>query len=49
LEKVNDAADFANPHQLAEGMVHVLVNGEFAIDSGEFTDVRHGRVLSLRE
>lgn len=30
---------------LAEGMVHVLVNGEFVIDDGRFTDARPGRVL----
>jgi N-acyl-D-amino-acid deacylase len=45
LARVNDPATFTDPHRLAEGMVHVLVNGAFAIRNGEFTDVRTGRVL----
>jgi N-acyl-D-amino-acid deacylase len=48
LARVNDPADFRQPHQLAEGMVHVLVNGRFAIDDGRFADQMHGRVLSRR-
>lgn len=45
LERINDPATFQDPHQLAEGMAYVLVNGRFAIDQGAFTDGRHGRVL----
>ncbi|MFQ5538717.1 MAG: amidohydrolase family protein [Gemmatimonadota bacterium] len=45
LEKVNDPATYTRPHQLAEGMVWVLVNGTPAIADGEFTDSRSGRVL----
>jgi len=45
LEKVNDPATFGNPHNLAEGMVHVIVNGGFAIHDGEFTETLHGVVL----
>jgi len=29
-------------------MMYVLVNGEFAVDDGVFTDVMSGRVLSLK-
>src|SRR5690606_5415044 len=41
LSSVNDAATYQQPHQLAEGMVHVLVNGQLAIDGGEFSETLH--------
>ncbi len=47
LEQVRDLATFTAPHQLSEGMVHVLVNGEFAIRDGAFTGVLAGQVLRL--
>jgi N-acyl-D-amino-acid deacylase len=47
LERVRDLATFTEPHQYAEGMVHVLVNGALALRDGEFTDVRSGRVLRM--
>jgi N-acyl-D-amino-acid deacylase len=49
LARVRDAATYQEPHQLAEGMVHVLVNGRFAIDDGAFSNTLHGRVLSRRD
>lgn len=49
LGRVRDTATYREPHQLAEGMVHVLVNGRFAIDGGSFGETRHGRVLSRRQ
>jgi N-acyl-D-amino-acid deacylase len=45
LARVRDPADFQRPHQLAEGMVHVIVDGQFAIDSGRFAPKLAGRVL----
>lgn len=45
LERVRDTAEYTAPHQLAEGMLWVFVNGEAAIADGELTDVRAGRVL----
>jgi N-acyl-D-amino-acid deacylase len=45
LAKVNDPATYLKPHQLAQGMVDVLVNGGFAIKDGRFTGDLHGRVL----
>lgn len=48
LAKVRDKADYQNPHQLAEGMVDVLVNGRFAVDGGRYTDEAGGRVLQRR-
>jgi N-acyl-D-amino-acid deacylase len=48
LERIADPATFQKPHQLAEGMVHVLVDGQFAIEDGKFSPALHGRVLSRR-
>lgn len=45
LNRVNAPATFKEPHQLSEGMVHVLVNGMVTIDGGEFTDAKPGKVL----
>lgn len=45
LAKVRDRATYENPHQVAEGMVHVLVNGRFAIRDAKFTGERAGAVL----
>jgi N-acyl-D-aspartate/D-glutamate deacylase len=48
LERIHDPADFREPHQLAEGMVHVLVAGKPAIEDGRLTGGLHGTVLSRR-
>jgi N-acyl-D-amino-acid deacylase len=45
LERTRDRATYDAPHQLAEGMVYVLVNGRFAVDEGGFADGLHGEVL----
>jgi N-acyl-D-amino-acid deacylase len=45
LDRVRDTATYTEPHQLAEGMVWVFVNGQAAIRDGAFQDVRAGRVL----
>ena len=42
---VKDRATYTNPHQLAEGMDWVLVNGEPVIADGQFTTAVPGRVL----
>lgn len=48
LARVNDPATFTEPHQLAEGMVHVLVNGVPAVLDGQVTEAKAGRVLRRR-
>lgn len=48
LARVRDLATYQEPHQLSEGMVHVLVNGHLAVDGTRFTGERAGRVLSRR-
>lgn len=42
---VRDLADFARPARYAQGIPWVLVNGEVALENGELTGVRAGRVL----
>jgi N-acyl-D-amino-acid deacylase len=42
---VSDKATFAQPHQYAVGVSHVIVNGVFVIDDGKVTEARPGRVL----
>jgi N-acyl-D-amino-acid deacylase len=44
--KVNDAATYQEPHQLAEGMTYIFVNGELVRDNGKFTAALPGRVLT---
>jgi len=45
---VRDRATYTNPHQLAEGMAYVLVNGKVVIDDGKFNDTLAGEVLQRR-
>jgi N-acyl-D-amino-acid deacylase len=42
---IHDRATYTNPHQLAEGMSWVLVNGVPVIADGKFTDTLPGLVL----
>jgi N-acyl-D-amino-acid deacylase len=44
--KVNDAATYQDPHQLSEGMTHIIVNGVVVRENGTFTAALPGRVLS---
>jgi dihydroorotase/N-acyl-D-amino-acid deacylase len=42
---VKDKAQFENPHQYAEGVRHVLVNGKPALVNGKMTGVLGGAIL----
>ncbi|WP_027075324.1 N-acyl-D-amino-acid deacylase family protein [Maribacter antarcticus] len=44
-ETIIDKATFDKPHQFAEGMVHVLVNGEQVLKDGEHTGALPGKVV----
>ena len=44
-DRVGDRATFEEPHQYAEGMVHVFVNGEQVVRDGEHTGALPGRVV----
>ena len=46
--KVLDRATYTDPHQLADGMSYVLVNGEVVIADGTFTEAMPGKVLRRR-
>ncbi|MBI4540886.1 MAG: D-aminoacylase [Gemmatimonadetes bacterium] len=48
LARVRERGTYQQPHQLAEGMVHVLVNGQFAVEAGRFTGAKDGRVLNRK-
>jgi N-acyl-D-amino-acid deacylase len=43
--RVKDRADYASPHQLAEGMDYVVVNGVVTVSDGALTGDRAGQVL----
>lgn len=43
--KVRDRATYTNPHQYAEGIPYVLVNGELVVDGGKLTGKLPGKVL----
>ena len=43
--KVIEKSTYVEPHQHAEGMTYVLVNGVVVVDNGKFTDNLPGRVL----
>jgi dihydroorotase/N-acyl-D-amino-acid deacylase len=43
--KVRDTATFEKPHSYAEGVTHVLVNGQVVFENGAMTEARPGRVL----
>jgi len=43
--KVKDNASFEKPHQYAEGMIHVFVNGVQVLKEGEHTGEKPGRFV----
>jgi dihydroorotase/N-acyl-D-amino-acid deacylase len=44
-ELIRDRATFERPHQYAEGVALVVINGEVVLDDGRMTAARPGRVL----
>lgn len=44
-QKIKDRATYKNPYQYPEGIEWVVVNGQVAVENGNFTGVRAGRVL----
>jgi N-acyl-D-amino-acid deacylase len=45
-EKIRDRATYVNPHQYAEGVPYVLVNGEPVVEAGKITGKLPGKVLA---
>lgn len=46
MAQVRECGTYEDPARYAQGMRHVLVNGQLAIDGGEFTQSVSGRVLT---
>ena len=44
-DTVRDVATFERPHQYAEGVTQVIVNGEVVFEEGRMTAARPGRIL----
>jgi dihydroorotase/N-acyl-D-amino-acid deacylase len=42
---VRDLSTFERPHQFAEGMTAVVINGQIAFEAGKMTAARPGRIL----
>ena len=47
--RVRDAATFERPHQYAEGVSVVFVNGQVVFERGAMTSARPGKVLYKRQ
>ncbi|MBE9469904.1 MAG: D-aminoacylase [Chloroflexi bacterium] len=45
-DKIKDKATYADPHQYAEGIGYVIVNGQVVVENGRLTGMRPGKVLS---
>jgi N-acyl-D-amino-acid deacylase len=45
LDKVDCTADYSNPASYPTGIRHVLVNGQPAVQEGQRTEARSGKVL----
>jgi quercetin dioxygenase-like cupin family protein len=43
--RVRDTATFEKPHAYAEGVTHVIINGQVAFENGNMTTARPGRIL----
>ncbi len=43
--RVRDTATFEKPHSYAEGVTHVIVNGQIVFENGAMTAARPGRIL----
>ncbi len=44
-DRIGDRATFDQPHQYAEGVTHLFVNGEQVVRDGEHTGALPGRVV----
>jgi len=48
-ETIADRATWTDPHRYPAGVVHVIVNGRFAVREGRTTDACPGRVIRRGE
>ena len=47
LDELRDTATFFEPHQYAEGVDYVFVNGQLVVEDGRLTGALPGRVLTM--
>ena len=45
-QEIRDLATFEEPHQYAEGVEYVIVNGVLALDEGSITTARPGQIIN---
>lgn len=45
LDRLEDVATYEDPHHFSQGMVHILVNGQFAVRDGSATGTLAGRPI----
>ncbi len=48
MDRIHDNADYKNYNALSDGIDYVLINGQIAVDNGEFHPICAGRVLRRR-
>jgi N-acyl-D-amino-acid deacylase len=48
-DRIRDTSTFTDPHQYAEGVDYVFVNGRLVVDRGELVWALPGRILSNRD
>ncbi|MBA7592436.1 N-acyl-D-aspartate deacylase [subsurface metagenome] len=46
--EIKDKATFENPHQYPEGIYYVIVNGGLAVNNGEITGRKFGKILKKK-
>lgn len=47
-ENFRDQANYIHPFQLSEGLVYSIINGKIAVENGNFTGGKFGKVLSKK-
>jgi N-acyl-D-amino-acid deacylase len=45
--EVSDKATYDNPHQYANGIIHVIVNGNLVVHQATHSGARPGRILKI--
>lgn len=44
-QKIKDRATYKNPYQYPEGIEWVIINGQIAVENGNFTGIKAGKIL----
>lgn len=46
-EQITPKANFRQPHQMSGGIRDLIINGEYVIRAGAFSDLRNGQILKM--